>query len=103
MPRSAALVGDRPVKELRLAGEHPLDVWAVQGVELGPEDGAYVPATDLLRRQPEELDERTVGKAVAHARVPVANQGRLGVEVRAEVFRGLGCPIRFGLAAQLGV
>ena len=76
MPRSAALVGDHPVKELRLAGEHPLDVWAVQGVELRPEDRAYVPATDLLRRQPEELDERTVGKAVAHARVPVANQGR---------------------------
>ena len=99
----AARADRRSVKQLRFARERSVDGRAVQGVELLPQHLAGVPGVDHSRLQPEELGERTVGKAVAHVRVPVANQGRQGIEDRGDVFRGLRCPSRFRLAALLGV
>jgi hypothetical protein len=91
-----------PLKQLRLAGEHPLDISEVQGVELRTEHLADVPAMDLFRCEPEELDERTVGDAVAHARVPIADQRRQRIHGSVDVSPPRGCRIFSGRGAPLG-
>ena len=102
MARSAALVDKRPLKQLRFARECSLDVRSVQGVELRPEDLAGVATADLLRREPEELDVRTVGDAVAQTSVPVADHRRQGVQDRANVVAQLPRLTAAGLTTHRG-
>jgi hypothetical protein len=78
-------VDDRPIKQLRLAGEGTLDVRSVQGVELRPEHLADMPTADLFGPEPEELHVRAVRDPVAQRGVPIAHHRRQGIQDRSEI------------------
>ena len=85
MARLAAAVDDRSIEQLRLSRERPLDMRAVQPMELRSDHLADVLTEDLIRRDPEELDVCAVGQPVAQVGAVIADHRRQRIEDRSGV------------------
>ena len=100
MTRLAGRVGDRSSEQLRFAGQRSLDVRPVQLVEIRSQKLADVAATDLTRRESEELHVRAVGDAVAPIGVPIADHRRQRIQNRPEILLLarylIGCAVAMG-------
>ena len=98
----AVAVDDRPIEQLRLAGEGALDVRVVLAIEVRSDHLADMPTDDLIRRGPEELDIRAISEAVAQVGAVIADHRRQRIEDRSGVLHPGGRLAAAAVAGPLG-